>query len=107
LANYGGCNLILIHEQNIIFIILWHFFYSLVVSSIWCCNQRWVQNDGSWWQNYFKHPYLLGGVGGACHKCFQQHFSNNHLSRVNLYVKKPIVLAFPFCLIFFCLASSF
>jgi hypothetical protein len=95
-----------IGEQMIIFIILGCFFYSLVISSIWCGNQRWVQNDGSWWQSCFKHPSWLGGVGGGHCKCFQQHFLNSHLSRVNSHDKKPIVLTFPFCFIFLCLASS-
>ncbi len=82
------------------------FFYSLVISSIWCGNQRWVQNDGSWWQSCFKHPSWLGGVGGGCRKCFQQHFLNSHLLKANSHDKKPIVLAFPFCLICLCLTSS-
>lgn len=54
----------------------------------------------------FKHLCWLGGVGGGHCKCFQQHFLNSRLSRVNSHDKKPMVLTFPFCFIFLCLASS-
>ncbi len=58
-ANCNAWGFVLVVEQSFIFVISWHCLCSIVNSSIWGGNQRWVWSGGSWCFHCFKCSSLI------------------------------------------------